>query len=262
MRKNLFATLEHNEEFMSLSADCTLKVCMTVQAQASYRASAAVRNASCFNDQNSLRRVLTIRGRTGAVLAMHPVPNEDAEKVAASMMELFSQNALSQVKLLSSDNPSAKLLKEVKEACSNLICLSLDPVHLAIVYEYGQWGKKSAGSRVLRQLLRKFTQVDPSKNLMSWGPFFTGAAPSPLTREELKARDEILHISMGHARAKRILENLDATLRCVLESHSLRPWLRCVAASLMKSLARSQAPTKKLPKCCGRQQHRTEWSGC
>jgi hypothetical protein len=51
---------------MSLSIDCTLKICMSIQGQASHRPSSAVRNAACFDDAHSLRRVLTIRGRTGA----------------------------------------------------------------------------------------------------------------------------------------------------------------------------------------------------
>ena len=160
---------------------------------------------------HSLRRVLTIRGRTGAVLGMHPLPREDGELVAATLKDLFSHRALSQVKFFSSDSPSAKLFKETREVCPNLMCVSLDPVHLAIVYEYAQWGKKSAGSRILRQLLRKFTQMGASKTLLCWGPFFTGAAPTPLSREEAKARDEILHCNMGQARAKRILDNLDAS---------------------------------------------------
>ena len=80
---------------MSLSVDATLKVCMTVQGQASYRASAAVRNAACFDDGSSLRRVLTVRGRTGAVVAMVPVPGEDAPNVSKAFSDEFSYQALS-----------------------------------------------------------------------------------------------------------------------------------------------------------------------
>lgn len=50
LRLNIFHALEQNEEFVSLSIDATLKICMTVQGQASYRSSAAVRNAAWFGD--------------------------------------------------------------------------------------------------------------------------------------------------------------------------------------------------------------------
>lgn len=83
---DLLSSLEHNDEFMSLSIDCTL---MSIQGQASHRPSSAVRNAACFDDAHSLRRVLTIRGRTGAVVAMHLIPREDSDQVAEAMDTLF-----------------------------------------------------------------------------------------------------------------------------------------------------------------------------
>ena len=170
LKSSIFKTLEHSQEFLCLSIDATLKVCMTVQGQANYRASAQTRNAACFDDEHSLRRVLTIRGRTGAVLGMVPVPSEESPKIKESLRNLFSNQALFQVRYLATDNPSPKLFRELKEICPNLSCLSLDPVHLAIVYEYAQWGKKTAGSKVLRCLLHKMNQVAPNMRSSSWGP--------------------------------------------------------------------------------------------
>ena len=88
--ENIFKSLERNGEFLSLSVDATLKVCMTVQGQASHRAPAAVRNAACFDDESSLRRVLTIRGRAGAVVGMVPISHEDANRVAATFTSHLS----------------------------------------------------------------------------------------------------------------------------------------------------------------------------
>ena len=150
LKRSILTSLEHSQEFLCLSIDATLKVCMTVQGQANYRPSAQVRNAACFDDEHSLRRVLTIRGRTGAVLGIVPVPSEDSPKIKESLCQLFSNQALLQVRYLATDNPSPKLFRELKEICPNLSCLSLDPVHLAIVYEYAQWGKKTAGSKASR----------------------------------------------------------------------------------------------------------------
>ena len=216
LKSSILKTLEHSQEFLCLSIDATLKVCMTVQGQANFRASAQTRYAACFDDEHSLRRVLTIRGRTGAVLGMVPVPSEESPKIKESLRNLFSNQALFQVRYLATDNPSPKLFRELKEICPNLSCLSLDPVHLAIVYEYAQWGKKTAGSKVLRCLLHKMNQVAPNMRSSAWGPLFTGTAPPSLTRDEERARHLITDGSMGATRAKRILDNLhpDSPLFC------------------------------------------------
>lgn len=208
----IFNTLEFNQEFLCLSIDATLKVCMNVQGQANYRASAQVRNAACFDDQNSSRRVLTIRGRTGAVLGILPVPSEESPKIRECLAKVFSTQALSQVRYLATDNPFPKLFRELADVCPNLRCLCLDPVHLAIVYEYAQWGKKTAGSKILRCLLQKVNQIAPQMRSDSWGQFFTGSAPPSLSRDEERVRKLILDGSMGAARAKRILENLDVNV--------------------------------------------------
>ena len=194
---------------MSLSIDATLKICMTVQGQASYRSSAAVRNAACFGDGEALRRVLTIRGRSGAVVLMVPVPSEDAQTIATVMAEQLSPTALAQVKYIATDSPSNKLFCELRVVCPNLISLSLDPVHLAIVYEYAQWGKRTSGSRILRQLVNKINQVESDLSLASFGPFFQGHSPPSLSRQEERLRNQIMDASMGELRAKRVIQNLD-----------------------------------------------------
>ena len=74
----MFDTLEEDGEFEALSIDGTLKLCMTLQGQAAYRTSSQIRNAACFGDGRALRRILTVRRRTGAVLAMQAIGSEDA----------------------------------------------------------------------------------------------------------------------------------------------------------------------------------------
>ena len=101
LTRNIFSTFENDNEFLVISIDCTLKVCMSVKGQAHYRAAAEVRNSACFNDEDSLRRVLTIRGRTSAVLAMVPVRGEDATTIADVLKLKFSTAALHQVRYVS-----------------------------------------------------------------------------------------------------------------------------------------------------------------
>ena len=63
-------TLERNEEYVCVSADATLKVCMALKGQASYTAKADLCNSACVGDSEALRRLLTVRGRTEAVLGL------------------------------------------------------------------------------------------------------------------------------------------------------------------------------------------------
>jgi hypothetical protein len=209
LRSNLLLTLERNEEYVSVSADATLKVCMALKGQASYRAKADVRNSACFKDSEALRRLLTVRGRTGAVLGLVPIVSEKDEFVANALKGALSQNALCQVQFISTDCPTSKLFQTLKTICPNLKCLCLDPIHLAIVYEYAQWRKRTQGSKCLRALLRKVTAIDPDKTDAAWGPFFEGRNPVPLSRPEEKARRWILD-GMPAGAADKILGRLNS----------------------------------------------------
>ena len=68
IRKSIYARAEDRREFLSLSVDATLRCCMPVLGQASYRAPAEERRLAAFPDEDSWRRVLTVRGRTGHLL--------------------------------------------------------------------------------------------------------------------------------------------------------------------------------------------------
>ena len=67
-----------HEEFESLSIDAACQVCLRLGGQASYRAPADVRAQAAFDDAYSYRRLLTVRGRTGGVLLMQPIREENA----------------------------------------------------------------------------------------------------------------------------------------------------------------------------------------
>ena len=133
-----------------VSADATLKVCMALKGQASRRAKADVRNSACFGDAEALRRLLTVRGRTGAVLGLVPIVSEKDEFIANALKGSLSQNVLCQIQFI---------FQTLNTICPNLKCLCLGPIHLAIVYEYAQWRKRTQGSKCLRALLRKVTAL-------------------------------------------------------------------------------------------------------
>eukprot|EP00435_Cladocopium_sp_Y103_P017516 s1987_g4.t1 len=253
LRSSLVQALEHNAEYLCVSADATLKVCMTLKGQASYRAKAEVRNSACFGDAEAFRRLLTVRGRTGAVLALVPIPSEKDEYVAQAFRSALSDNALNQIQFLCTDSPTFKLYKRMKELCPQLSCLCLDPIHLAIVYEYAQWGKRTQGSKCLRALLRKVAVIDPQKSAASWGPFFEGKDPPQLTREEEKARSLILD-GMSAAAADRILASVDpqAPLFCRI---TFIEALAAICAKYQAEVSRKVTGTSK-------EVRKVLWSAC
>ena len=197
------------EEYESISLDATLKVCLAIKGQAHYRCSQAERQQAAFGDSESLRRVLTARGRTGAVLLMTAISSESAPDLAAALNSQWVPQAKQQVKFVATDSPSPLLWNSLRPVLPNIQIMSLDPVHLAIVYEYSTWKKRSPGSTFLRLILRKLTAYDATLSERAWGPVYCGDAARPLSREENTYRDQILNRDMSAARATRVQASLD-----------------------------------------------------
>ena len=137
-----------NKEWLYVSVDATLKTCLKLKGQESYRAPKAARTAAPFLDATAWRRLLTARGRTGAVLLMVPLATEKAEHVVGQFQLSFSAAALAQVEYLATDQPSPKLFAMLQSICTSLKCVALDPIHLTIVYEYAHWNKRTADVRI------------------------------------------------------------------------------------------------------------------
>ncbi|CAE7400594.1 unnamed protein product, partial [Symbiodinium sp. CCMP2456] len=97
----------------------------------------------------------------------------------------------------------------MKVICPNLKSLMLDPIHLAIVYEYGFWNKKSAGSKQLRRILLKFVAVDTTTDQQYWQSPFDGSMARPLGDEESRVRNMILDCSMSDSDTARLLDSLN-----------------------------------------------------
>ena len=162
LERRLVFALEEAREYTAISLDGTLKICMRVKGQEQANRSSQVRNSAPFGDDVAHRRVLTVRGRTGAVLAMSPVPSEESDVIAAVLAASLSPEARAQVQYVATDAPSRKLCSELQDVCPSLKGLTLDPVHLAIKYEYASANKRTAGSKTLRLALQRMTRVDTS----------------------------------------------------------------------------------------------------
>ena len=107
-------------------------------------------------------RVLSVRGRTGAVLGLEPAAGESSQDISMCLTKCLPEAGLLQVEHIASDSPSTKLFRALKEVCINLEGLSLDPTHAAMRYEQALGAKKSRGSHLLRSFMTKFTTHDPA----------------------------------------------------------------------------------------------------
>ena len=171
LRESLLAELARREEFESLSVDATMRVALTILGQEHPRCSSG---NEAFSSQDCLRRVLTVRGRTGAVVAMVPIPRETAGTYAEALANCIPTSSRELVRFIATDDPSPLLWTSMRDTFPNLSILCLDTVHLPIVYECSTWGRTTAGSSFLRRIMTKFTSYDGSLSASTWGEPYTG----------------------------------------------------------------------------------------
>lgn len=195
-----------HDECSCISVDGTFKVCMPVLGQGKLSDPASLRATFPFRDENAYRRVITLRGRAGAVLGLEPAPGEHGERIAACLVQALPAAGLLQVQHVATDSPGHKLLQDLRECCPNLEALSLDPTHTAMRYEQATGGRKTAGSVLVRRLMMKFTSFDASITSNIWGPFFDGSAAVVCSAQEATLRQHILNRSLAKARARRVID--------------------------------------------------------
>ena len=150
-------------------------------------------------------RVLSVRGRTGAVIGLEPAAGESSQDISMCLTKCLPEAGLLQVEHIASDSPSTKLFRALKEICINLEGLSLDPTHAAMRYEQALGGKKSRGSHLLRSFMTKFTTHDPAVTSNILGPWYQGGAAPPLTAQEQALRHHIQERSFSKIRASKVL---------------------------------------------------------
>ena len=83
-------TCYHDAEFISVSVDATVKIAMGLVGQSSYRCSVEERNAAAIKDDEALRRVLTVKGRTSACLLIRLLKSEKGEEIAKAFLHAFT----------------------------------------------------------------------------------------------------------------------------------------------------------------------------
>ncbi|CAE7205271.1 unnamed protein product [Symbiodinium sp. CCMP2592] len=194
----LIAECVQHKEMRCLSIDATMRCCMPLLGQARIKASPIER-----------AEVITVRGRTNAVVVMRAAQAEDSDTAAYLLAETLPAAALGQIMYVSVDNPSRKYFSTLKSLCPNLQGMSLDTVHLAMTCEYGSARRRTGATKALRRVLAKFAAVDTAVGPEAFGKIFSGGKAKHLTAEEERFRRHVEDRSMRQHDAQRLLNELD-----------------------------------------------------
>ena len=166
-----------------------------------------------------------------------------------------------EVRSLACDNASHALYEGLKKAFPNLEYLVLDIVHLAIHYNQTQWKKTRPGELYLRKVMRKLTQIDPSKNAEYWGAPFCGIATPAHNAQEQRYRTMILNGTMQNGEATAVSQQLNDTV----PFYSVLEFIRAMASVTSLYWAEvdktTQIEGKKLSELlwCAAAPHRIQW---
>ena len=211
LRSALLAACQCQGEFRSISIDGTFRICLSILGQKSFNLARSERNDAAVPEDESLRRVITVRGRTGAVVSMFASYGEGAPEIQKGLQNTLPEEALRQIEFVATDAPSKRLYATLKEILPNLQALCLDPIHLAMHYESASARHRTAGSATLRRGLAKFSVKSSSprqREERNWGDFHCGEEVV-LTAREKTYRQQILDGGMSKSKGQRILGSLD-----------------------------------------------------
>ena len=160
-----------HDEFTYLSVDGTVKCTMPLLGQIKPGGKNRQSEPFFINAADAIHTVVTVRGRSGAVVGFWPLISEKAEHLQEAFLRNLPQAALDQVQCVAKDAPSSLMFSLLRSIMPNLQCLCLDPVHLAIKYEYATGRRRTKGSASLRACLGKFNSSDSTATAERWGAF-------------------------------------------------------------------------------------------
>jgi len=158
-----------SQEALYISIDATLKCTLPLVGQSHPLTPVNLRVYDAFKGEGAIKRVLTIRGRTGAVIGMVPMAKEDHQHVADALESAMCTDLRDCVRFVAVDNPSRALYVALARVFPQLEVMCLDPVHLPLTYEYAFWRRRTPGSSCLRRLMTRFMQMSPSYAGYDWG---------------------------------------------------------------------------------------------
>ena len=258
LHRNLLLECHSHQEFKELKMDATIRLMRRVKGQEDYRASKAKREDAPFPDSEAWRRVLSVCGRTGAVVGLPLIKNEGSDEISSALGELMDATMRAQVIACSMDNCSQELYQALKELFINLEYMMLDTVHPAITWEHAFFKKSTPGSRCLRVIMHKFNKVDPTVSGSHWGPVFRGSDAPKLSLPDRDLRDSILKQDISKAKCDHVLRKLDGetpwmsvhafiealAVLCTRHEKEAERKSHCNGALIKKLMFNLAAPTK------------------
>ena len=191
-RQRLLEDCRKHDEFCYLSIDATFKIYLNIIGQADFHASQSCRETAAIPEASAGYRTLTCRGRTGASCSHQSRPFREGNGRGRNSIQQASRG---------SSIPNGVL----PNPCS----VSLDAMHIVMVYQQNMNNKKTQGSRWLAVLMDKLRKRHPVRTAASWGPFHTGQV-LPSSSADVRAMRERLEAPvMSAPEASRRLETVD-----------------------------------------------------
>ena len=272
-RSSLLEQMQEADEFQTLGIDGTVKVSLAIMGQAPVSVQGTKRKASAFAENECYRKVVSVVGRTGCLLALRMVREESADEIGQELRRCFTDEQLGQVRYVGADNPSRHMLETLQKLLPGLKLLFLDATHLAMNFEKCCGGKRSKGSAALRRVMAKFAAVSPG---FSPGDAYDGGQPVPLDKTEVSLRDTILGraVAVDKQEAEDFLANLSVDVPFGSRQEFVRA-LACISVAHPSDMKRRGHKGRRvssilagaaLPGKCGwyfnNQVHRHAVSGC
>ena len=197
------------EEFRYISLDATFKINLKIIGQANFHSSASTRSQAIIPEDEAAYRTMTCRGRTGATLALCGIRSEKSRILADELQKKFTDAQRGQVLHVASDAPSAELFQTLKEVLPNLQSLSLDAMHIVMVYDQNMNNRRTTGSKWLAVIMNKFRKRHSSRTQASFGEFYNGGPLGSAPQDVKSMRDCLLEPDMSENAARTLLETLD-----------------------------------------------------
>ena len=230
-----------------VSMDGIIRPTRRIMGQEDYRVSKTKRNEAPIGDEDAVRRMLSMRSRTGAVLAIAPLTlSEKPEFIANALKRALPPAVLSQVQTIAFDAPTHDLFVTLKRdaGMSSLRFLTGDPTHVCFTYESTNGRTQTGGARVLRTIQSKFNKIRPGNTPATWGPPHLGEG-AVLSAAEERVREKIRACSMPLADARRRLSSLDGNLPYLQRIDYMRDMAALCAVyrdEVVKKTAQAGAP--------------------
>ena len=161
-------------------------------------------------------------GASGAVGALELVHSECGTAYQMTLANHLTQAQLDSVIMVKLDRPGPEAEKCIRSVCRNLVCLSLDPMHICYAFEQSLGRQRSQGAKVLRSIMRKFrcrSQQPPH----ALPPLFDGTKFRFRHAVGSAAiRDQIDNTSMPLDEATTVIENINDGIPYVSRIEVLR----------------------------------------